>query len=82
MFQNKIFPERLRELMAEHGDTQSSLGRALGIQRQTVNNYMVRGSSPNADMLVKICLHYNVSSDWLLGLDWTTRRKGESNELD
>lgn len=64
----KVFPTRLRELMKERNESQQVLAEALGVQRQTVSNYANGQSDPNWEMIGKICKHYKVSADWMLGL--------------
>lgn len=64
----KVFPTRLRELMEEKNENQQVLADALGVQRQTISNYANGQSDPNWEMIIKICTHYKVSADWMLGL--------------
>lgn len=61
------FPQRLQQLMKEHGTTQKQLGTAIGKRPQTVSLYACGQSSPDADTIRAISDYYNVSADWLLG---------------
>lgn len=64
-----VFPVRLKELMEQAPKTsQKMLADVLGVTRQAVANYQCGQSSPSWDAIAKIAKHFNVSSDYLLGL--------------
>lgn len=64
-----VFPVRLKELMEQVPKTsQKMLADVLGVTRQAVANYQCGQSSPSWDAIAKIAKHFNVSSDYLLGL--------------
>lgn len=65
---NKDFPRRLREIMREKGETQQTVGDAIGKTRQAVGYYADGSSSPDWETIVKIAKHFGVSTDYLLGL--------------
>ena len=56
MFTKKIFGQRLQEVRKGHHETQPELGEAIGKNTTTI------------EKLAKICEHYKVSADYLLGL--------------
>lgn len=60
--------ELLAEVRKDHRETQSDLAEFLHVSVATVRSWEREGSSPSHDFLVKICRHYDVSSDYLLGL--------------
>lgn len=60
--------ERLSEIRKDHGDTQASLAKKLGVSLATIRSWEQENSSPSHEMLVAICRLYQVSSDYLLGL--------------
>lgn len=62
------FSERLREIMKVTDTKQKTLADAIGKQPQTVSLYLNGQSFPDVLTLRKICLHFDVSADWLLGL--------------
>jgi len=64
----EIFAFRLRELMTESKTSQGELASAIGITRQAVSKYMNSSTLPDCQTLVKIARHFNVSTDFLLGL--------------
>ena len=65
---NAPFPVRLRELMEQNKCTQADLAQATGRTRQTVSQYTTGMSEPGYDVLVKIALYFDVTTDYLLGL--------------
>lgn len=62
-----VFPERLREVMQEHGATQQELAEYIGKSRQAIGYYADGSSSPDWETLAKIAQYFGVSADWLLG---------------
>lgn len=70
---NDPFPSNLRILMDMHGVTQKELSEYLGLQsRQSITGYCDGSVLPNIDTLTKIASFFNVSSDYLLGLNKCT----------
>ena len=59
---------RLREIRKDHKDTQASLGRKLGFSTSMVRKWEQGTHSPSLETLKQICILYDVSSDFLLGL--------------
>ncbi|MEJ5965803.1 helix-turn-helix domain-containing protein [Flavonifractor porci] len=64
----KVFSERLSILMKERNLKQKDLADYLGVKRQTVSLYMTGQSMPDAELLKKIAVYFEVSADWILGL--------------
>lgn len=62
------FGERLLKLREEREETQQQLADAIGITRQSLSRYETSDRTPNIDLIYHIAKHYNVSSDYLLGL--------------
>ena len=62
------FPERLGVLYTQNGESQRQAADALGTTKQNVNNWANGKNEPNFQTLVSIAKHYNVSTDYLLGL--------------
>ena len=60
--------ERLKKIRYYYGDTQSDLARKLNVSKFTVQSWEQGKSEPNHNMLVSLCLLYEVSSDFLLGI--------------
>lgn len=65
---DNTFAERFRGLMSEKGTKQATLATYLGVTRQAISTYADGSVIPNAENLKKICLFFDVPSDYLLGL--------------
>lgn len=81
-----IFAERLALLMKDRGVTQSVLSDAAGVTRQAISQYVTGEVQPNAEKIYKICKYFNVSADYMLGLETddaklTQYLMGKINEL-
>jgi len=76
---NQVFSERLAAAMISRLTTQEALAKSLGVKRQTVALYKSGKSSPNAEILTKIALFFDVSSDWLLGLTDNPHREPQDD---
>ena len=61
--------KRIRKLRTEAGLTQSDLAEKLEIKKSTVSAYENGDRKPNKDTVIKIAYLFNVTTDWLLGLD-------------
>ncbi|WP_294521128.1 helix-turn-helix domain-containing protein [uncultured Pseudoflavonifractor sp.] len=68
MFRREIFASRLRGLRQERKEAQPVLADLLGVSVNQISE-MERGRKTTSfERLVLLCQHYNVSSDYLLGL--------------
>ncbi len=65
---NEKFPQRLRELIKEKGETQQGLADYIGRTRQLISYYCDGSSSPDWKTLGQIATYFNVTSDYLIGL--------------
>lgn len=61
--------ERIRELRGSRGISQIQLAGKLGVTKQSVSNWENDNILPSIEMLVKIANFFEVSTDYLLGLD-------------
>jgi transcriptional regulator with XRE-family HTH domain len=66
---NNILGKRLRELRLEHGLSQKELGEKLGFCNQSISFWETGQREPDLDSLVRISKYFEVSSDFLLGLE-------------
>lgn len=71
--ENSVFAARLREIMKERGENQTTLAdkitlQYVTIQRQTISLYMSGQSKPDTERLTALARTLDVSADWLLGL--------------
>ena len=67
--ENSVFQQRLRELRAEQGLTQGALAALLHTSDDSVYSWEKGRSEPSLSMLTEICRVFNVSADYLLGLE-------------
>ncbi len=70
---------KLRALRLERGITQRELAEALNVVTASISSYETGGNYPSADVLIKLCKYFNVSSDYLLGL--SDSREFKMNDL-
>lgn len=64
-----MFSERIRALRMAYRLNQIELAEALHVSKQTISNWENDNIQPSIDMLMKISSYFNVSTDYLLGLD-------------
>ena len=66
---NLNFGERIRNLREDRDLTQSELGAQVNMTQRKIS-YIERGKyEPSIDDIVSLCKFFNVSSDYLLGLN-------------
>ena len=65
---NVLFCKKLRELRDERGISQANMAKAIGTYQQTVARWEKGITEPDTEMIAKICLFFNVSADYLLGI--------------
>ncbi len=61
--------KRIRQLRKEIGITQETLGKKLGVIKQTVSSWENGISEPNSEVLSNMSSFFDVSVDYLLGND-------------
>ena len=61
--------DKIKALRESRGMTQAELARQLGITRSGVNAWEMGLSVPSTQYVVALALFFNVSSDFLLGID-------------
>ena len=67
--QKNIFSEKLAELRKEKGLSQVGLAQKLGVDPSTIAKYETGDRLPDIFMLLKIADCFDVSTDFLLGLE-------------
>ena len=65
---SNVIGERLAEVRKDHKDRQADLAEKLHVTLYTIRSWEQEKSSPSNEMLVRICMLYHVSADYLLGL--------------
>ena len=63
------FAERLKELRDDKGLNNQDLSNLIGIPRTSISNWLNGRRTVQVDALIKIALFFNVSTDYLLGLE-------------
>lgn len=64
--------EKIKLLRENRGMTQAELARILGLSRSGVNAWEMGLSIPSTQYVVALAKTFNVSADYLLGLDNTS----------
>ena len=64
-----MFSERLKELRNTINFTQVDLAKELNVTKQCVSNRENNNIQSSIDMLIKTAKYFNVSTDYLLGLE-------------
>lgn len=77
-----IFRDRLQYLVSEKGLPNRVLSTQLGISAPTLSRYLSGDRKPELPYLLAISDYFNVSIDWLLGIeDGRERIKDEMHEI-
>jgi transcriptional regulator with XRE-family HTH domain len=63
------FAKKLTDLMKEHGTSQNQLAIILSVKQQTISRYINGEREPNIDTILEIAKYFDVSTDYLLGLE-------------
>lgn len=63
------FKYKLKELIEESNKTQVKIANEIGITKQTLTNYKSGFSEPNLDQLIIIAKYFDVTTDYLLGIE-------------
>lgn len=66
---NKIFAERLKELREESGLSIQSLAKKINLGLSSISRWENLQADIKSEQLVVIASFFNVSTDYLLGLD-------------
>lgn len=61
--------EKLKLLRKEMGVSQKVVAKAIGITLSAYSNYEQGLREPSNEILVKLCKYFNVTADYLLGLE-------------
>ena len=66
---NNYLGQMIKSLRLEQHLTQRQLGEILGFSNQTVSFWETGRLEPNIDTLIKIAQYFEVSCDYLVGLE-------------
>lgn len=67
-----MIADRIKTLREQNNMTQSILAKKLGITRSSVNAWEMGISVPSTQYIVELALIFNVSTDYLLGVNTTS----------
>lgn len=59
----------IKELREERNSTQQQLASALNVDKSTIAKYETGDRLPNIEMSVKLALFFNVTTDYLFGIE-------------
>jgi len=60
---------RIRDLRLDKRITQTEMSRRIGVSKAMISSYELESRAPSYEILVKIAAFFNVSTDYLLGLN-------------
>ena len=66
---NPFFSVKLAELRKERGLSQAKLSQDLGVDPSTVAKYETNDRLPDIYLLARLAVYFDVSTDYLLGLE-------------
>ncbi len=66
---------RLKELRKERGMKLKDVAEAMGVTVRAISRYEEGTREPSVEMIIKFCKLYEVSADYLLGLEDETGTK-------
>ena len=61
--------KRLKLLRKTKGVSQKDVAKAIGVTLSAYSNYEQGIREPSNEILIKLCKYFDVSADYLLGLD-------------
>jgi len=67
-----MIADRIKSLREQQNMTQSDLAKQLGITRSSVNAWEMGISVPSTQYIVELAYIFNVSTDYLLGVNTTS----------
>lgn len=71
------FGDRLKQLRKCNGFSQEDLAKAMRVSRPCIRNWEVGVRMPPLEAIIKLALHFHVTTDFLLGMD-----NGQCVQLD
>lgn len=63
------FATRLKELRTENKLTQRDLAKAVGLSQNAINMWENNNRVPNANAVIALAKYFNVTTDYILGLE-------------
>lgn len=63
------FSERIKELRLSQGQRQADIAKAMNVTTSTVTRWETAVQEPDYSTLIKLAKFFNVSTDYILGLE-------------
>ena len=64
-----LFGTRLRELRLEKNLTQKQLAEVFNVHHTSIRDWEIRGKQPSYETLCKLAKFFEVTADYILGLE-------------
>ncbi len=64
-----LFAERLNELLNENNISKRTLAKEIGVSAMSISDWSRGNVQPTAENIYLIAKYFNISSDYLLGLE-------------
>ena len=64
-----MYGNRIKILRIENGITQAELAKIIDTTAPTIGKYEREQLEPNIERISKLCNYFNVSADYILGLE-------------
>ena len=61
--------EKLKQLRVEKNLTQEQVAKVIGVTKSCYSNYEQGLREPSLEIFIKLCKFFDVSADYLLGLE-------------
>lgn len=70
---NQTLGDRIKQLRVNRNLNQTDLAKLIGCTSSIISAYELNERKPSIKILIKISTYFNVSTDYLLGLNQNTR---------
>ena len=64
-----LFKEVIKKIRIDNNLSQDDFGKLFSIRKSTISNWELGKATPTYETLVKIANYFNVSTDYLLGIE-------------
>ncbi len=75
-----VFSERVKKLRKAKKQSQNEVGKALGKSRESISKYELGEREPDPNVITLLAKHFNVSSDYMLGITDDSGKEAENSK--
>lgn len=75
----EMFKERYNKLVNESGLSARALAKAIGVSPAMITQWKTTNKLPNLNSVVLLSMYFNVSVDWILGIENENTRSNKPN---